>query len=275
MSITVPLAGALTPYTLTLPVDDGTSGEALITDGSGILSWGTVAPGGAAGGDLNGTYPHPTIAASAVITTAINNDAVTLAKMDALAATNFILGNASGDPAAATMSGDATMGNTGVVTIANDAVSIAKMAGLTSANFILGDGSNDPAAVTMSGDATMDNAGAVTIANDAVSVAKMAGLASANFILGNASGDPAAVTVSGDATMANTGAVTLVNASVTGQAITGYSSGAGTVAGTDTILEAIEKLDGNDALKLPLAGGTMTGDLQMNAQTDLKFGNTA
>jgi hypothetical protein len=32
-------------YTLTLPVDDGTSGQALITDGSGALSWSTAAAG--------------------------------------------------------------------------------------------------------------------------------------------------------------------------------------------------------------------------------------
>jgi hypothetical protein len=34
-----------TSYTLTLPVDDGTSGQALITDGSGVLSWSTAAAG--------------------------------------------------------------------------------------------------------------------------------------------------------------------------------------------------------------------------------------
>jgi len=32
-------------YTLTLPADDGTSGQALITDGSGVLSWSTAASG--------------------------------------------------------------------------------------------------------------------------------------------------------------------------------------------------------------------------------------
>jgi hypothetical protein len=32
-------------YTLTLPVDDGTSGQALVTDGSGVLSWSTAASG--------------------------------------------------------------------------------------------------------------------------------------------------------------------------------------------------------------------------------------
>jgi hypothetical protein len=34
-----------TSYTLTMPVDDGTSGQALITDGSGNLSWSTAASG--------------------------------------------------------------------------------------------------------------------------------------------------------------------------------------------------------------------------------------
>ena len=43
-------------YTLTLPVDDGGAGEALTTDGSGVLSWATPAGGGnvtAAGGATN------------------------------------------------------------------------------------------------------------------------------------------------------------------------------------------------------------------------------
>lgn len=33
--------GATSSYTLTLPVDDGTTGQALTTDGSGVLSWST------------------------------------------------------------------------------------------------------------------------------------------------------------------------------------------------------------------------------------------
>ncbi len=54
-------------------------------------------------------------------------------------------------------------------------------------------------------------------------------------------------------------AASFSDAGVTGKLLTGYSSGAGTVAGTDTILQGINKLNGNDALKLPLAGGTVTG----------------
>ena len=55
----------------------------------------------------------------------------------------------------------------------------------------------------------------------------------------------------------------IANSIVIGKLITGYSSGAGTVAGTDTVLQAINKLNGNDALNLPLAGGTLSGDLKI------------
>jgi hypothetical protein len=42
-------------------------------------------------------------------------------------------------------------------------------------------------------------------------------------------------------------AATLTNSAVIGKVLTGYTSGAGTVAATDTILQAIQKLDGNTA----------------------------
>lgn len=59
-------------------------------------------------------------------------------------------------------------------------------------------------------------------------------------------------------------AATVTNSAVIGKVITGYSSGAGTVASTDTILQAVNKLNGNDALKLATASFTdaaVTGKL--------------
>jgi hypothetical protein len=53
------------------------------------------------------------------------------------------------------------------------------------------------------------------------------------------------------------------DAAVTGKLLTGYVSGAGTLAATNTILEGFNILNGNDLLKLPLAGGTLTGDLTL------------
>jgi len=44
-------------------------------------------------------------------------------------------------------------------------------------------------------------------------------------------------------------ATTLTNAPVIAKVLTGYTSGAGTVAATDSILQAIQKLNGNDALR--------------------------
>ena len=54
-------------------------------------------------------------------------------------------------------------------------------------------------------------------------------------------------------------ATTLTNASVIAKVLTGYAAGSGTVASTDNILQAIQKLDGNDALKAPLASPAFSG----------------
>jgi hypothetical protein len=46
------------------------------------------------------------------------------------------------------------------------------------------------------------------------------------------------------------GAVTLLNSAVISKVLTGYASGPGVVAATDSILAAIQKLNGNTALKM-------------------------
>jgi hypothetical protein len=53
-------------------------------------------------------------------------------------------------------------------------------------------------------------------------------------------------------TSAGAVSVTLTNSAVIGKVLTGYTSGAGTVAATDTILQAVQKLNGNDANLQPL-----------------------
>lgn len=66
------------------------------------------------------------------------------------------------------------------------------------------------------------------------------------MLIGNAGGTAYALALmSGEATMTSLGAVTLSNSAVIGKVLTGYTSGAGTVAATDTILQAIQKLNGN------------------------------
>ncbi len=71
--------------------------------------------------------------------------------------------------------------------------------------------------------------------------------------------------MTGAVAITNAGVTSLAAASVTGALITGYVSGAGTVAATDTILQAIDKLNGNALLLAPLASPTFTGDV--NAST--------
>lgn len=64
IAVQVPATGLLTSdYTLTLPTTDGTSGQVLTTDGSGVLSWETPLSAGAAGiYGGSGTVPDGTVA---------------------------------------------------------------------------------------------------------------------------------------------------------------------------------------------------------------------
>jgi hypothetical protein len=55
------------------------------------------------------------------------------------------------------------------------------------------------------------------------------------------------------------GATVISESSVTSKRLTGYASSAGTLADTDTILTAINKLNGNDGLKADLASPTFSG----------------
>ena len=77
------------------------------------------------------------------------------------------------------------------------------------------------------------------------------------------------ITLTGEASGTGTGsfAVTLGTSAVTGKALTGYTSGAGTVAATDTILQAIQKLNGNDAAFLTTSSAASTYLTQTAAGT--------
>ena len=89
-------------------------------------------------------------------------------------------------------------------------------------------------------------------------------LTDSHILVGNASNLATDVALSGDATIANTGALTVANSAVIGKVLTGYSSGAGTVAATDTILQAVNKLNGNTALKAPAASPSFTGVIDLD-----------
>lgn len=92
----------------------------------------------------------------------------------------------------------------------------------------------------------------------AIDFSKLAALTAGNILVGNGSNVATSVAMSGEATISNAGAVTLSNAAVIGKVLTGYVAGAGVVAATDTILQAIQKLAGSNT-------GTNTGDVSLTA----------
>jgi hypothetical protein len=87
------------------------------------------------------------------------------------------------------------------------------------------------------------------------------GTLAASNLSGTNTGDQT-ITLTGEATGSGTGsfAVTLTNSAVIGKVLTGYVSGAGTVSATDTILQAIQKLNGN-------ASALVTGVSSVNSLT--------
>lgn len=224
------------------------------------------------------------------VTTLSMSGALTLS---GLTADRAVYLNGSKEMVSSTTSGTELNYVTGVTSAIQTQLNAKISTTLTDGNILVGSGANVATSVAMSGEATIINTGAVTLSNAAViakvltgyvkgagtvaatdsilqAIQKLDGnadgkistsLADGNIIVGNGSGVAASVAMSGEATIINTGAVTLSNAAVIAKVLTGYTSGAGTVAATDTILEAIQKLNGNDLLKQPLATLTTKGDL--------------
>lgn len=213
--------------------------------------------------------------------------------LSGLTADRAVYLNGSKEMVSSTTSGTELNYVTGVTSAIQTQLNAKISTTLTDGNILVGSALNVATSVAMSGEATIINTGAVTLSNAAViakvltgyvkgagtvaatdsilqAIQKLDGnadgkistsLADGNIIVGNGSGVAASVAMSGEATIINTGAVTLSNSAVIAKVLTGYTSGAGTVAATDTILEAVQKLNGNDLLKQPLATLTTKGDL--------------
>ena len=75
-------------------------------------------------------------------------------------------------------------------------------------------------------------------------------LANGKILIGGASGNAVAQTLSSQVTITNAGVATVANSAVIAKVLTGYTKGAGTVAATDSLLAAVQKLDGNADAKL-------------------------
>ena len=95
--------------------------------------------------------------------------------------------------------------------------------------------------------------GGVTSVGNAATVVTNANLTGGVTSVGNAATVVTNANLTGEATSVGN-ATTLTNSAVIAKVLTGYTSGAGTVAATDTILQAIQKLNGNDATNANLTG---------------------
>ena len=95
-------------------------------------------------------------------------------------------------------------------------------------------------------------------------------------VTGNVSGSAASFTGSLVGDVTGIQSATVISApTVTGKTLTGYVSGAGTLSATDTILSAINKLNGNDALKANLASPTFTGTVGGITASMVGLGNVS
>lgn len=109
-----------------------------------------------------------------------------------------------------------------------------------------------PAITLTLGAITPTTVNSITLSGSATPTLAVTGTSA---ISGTNTGDQT-ITLTGEVTGSGTGsfAATLTNSAVIGKVLTGYVSGAGTVAATDTILQAIQKLNGNDATNANLTG---------------------
>ena len=209
-----------------------------------------------------------------------NSAAIAHSKLATMAAGSVMLGNASNVPTATSVTGDVTISNTGVTTIASGAVTSAKIANGT----IVNEDINDSAAISLSKLATGALPSAITVAsanlvngtivnediNDSASIAlsklatgalpsaitvsstniadgainhsKLASLTSGNILVGSATNVPTATAVTGDVSISDTG-VTSIN---TGVIVNGDINNSANIAGSKLADDSVtaDKLDG-------------------------------
>lgn len=110
--------------------------------------------------------------------------AIAFSKLAPLTSGNVLVGNSSNVPTSVAVTGDVTISNTGVTSIASGAIVNAdinasaaiahsKLASMSSGNILVGSSGSVPTSVAVTGDVTISNAGLTTIANDAVTFGKM------------------------------------------------------------------------------------------------------
>ena len=72
-------------------------------------------------------------------------------------------------------------------------------------------------------------------------------LTSGSILVGNSSNIAKEVQISGEASLTNLGEMRIDNTAVISKKLTGYIRGAGKISSSDTVIQAIQKLDGNQS----------------------------
>jgi len=153
-------------------------------------------------------------------------------------------------------------GTSGGIPYFSSGTTWATSAALAAGSIVVGGGAGVTPATTTTGTGVVTALGVNTGSAGAFVVNGGALGTPASGILTNATGTASGLTAGNVTTNANlTGdvtsvgnATTLTIAPVIAKILTGYVSGAGTVAATDSILQAIQKLNGNDATNANLTG---------------------
>jgi len=246
-----------------------------------------------------GTITNADISASA---------GIEFSKLNSLSGGQIIIGNNLNVPTAATISGDISLSNTGVASIASGAIVNAdinalaaidfnKLASLTDSQIIVGNVSNVPTAVSVTGDIAISNTGVTSIASDAIvdadvnasaaiAFSKLAALTGGHIIVGNSSNIPTAVSVTGDIAISNTGVTSIasgviVDADINASAAiadtklgtistAGKVSNSATTATNANTASAIVARDGSGNF----SAGTITAALTGNASTATALSST-
>ena len=181
------------------------------------------------------------LAAGAIDTEHLADNQVTLAKMAGLASAKFILGDSNGDPAAVTMSGDATMSNTGALTIAaqavensmlaDDAVGADELAANAVVNASVVDGALKADKLDIDGStdigADLADADLMVVDDGAGGTNRKSALSRVKKYIYSA--------MSGDATASDTGALTIGANAVEGSMLNSNTAGAGLGYASNTL----------------------------------------
>ncbi|MCX6104376.1 MAG: hypothetical protein NTY08_00910, partial [Proteobacteria bacterium] len=283
-----------TSYTWELPDSIGTSGQVLTTNGAGTLSWtSSVSPTGAAGGDLTGNYPGPSLAS--VGTAGTYTKVTTDGKGRVINGGNLSASDLPSHSALLINAGTlgVTNGGTGVSAFTNNGVVIGSGSALSSTAagaqynvFVAGSG-GQPGFGQVNIGSSSAVSGVLPIANGGLGISSTP--TSGQILVGNGTGyslgsissganQGVSVTSSGSGIVLDTvqDIRTSATPNFTGLTVSGVAansllktngSKALTAAGSSDVISAL------GFTPLSKAGDSMTGTLNMNGQAITNAGN--